>query len=106
MTEVPHVDSFDPKDKDVIVQRSTSENGAGTNAAREEEVQHLAEPVELDITDPHFMADAYDLYADLREKGAVSLARFVGIEQEEASGDSGGGSEEQRGFFGRQETFF
>jgi cytochrome P450 len=58
--------------------------------------------VELDITDPHFMANAHELYADLRAKGPVSRVRFAGV-AEEASGN---GAEEQRGVFGRQEQFF
>jgi len=99
MTELPHVDSFDPEDKDGIVSPSTSENGAGTHAAHEE--AHRTEPMELDIGDPNFMADAYDTYADLRAKGPVSRVRFGGG-TEEAGEDNG----EQRGFFGRQETFF
>jgi cytochrome P450 len=100
MTELPHVDSFDPEDKDGIVSRSPSEDGAGTNAAHEE--AHLTEPVELDIGDPHFMANAYETYADLRAKGPVSRVRFSGGD-EEASGD---GTDERRDFFGPRETFF
>jgi cytochrome P450 len=104
MTEIPHVDSFDPEGKDGIVSQSLSKNGAETNAAHEEEEASLKKPVELDIVDPHFMADAYDIYADLRAKGPVSRVRFTGIgEGEEASGD---GTEERRDFFGRRETFF
>src|ERR671932_2918186 len=101
MTELPHVDSFDPEDKDGIVSQSASENGTGTNEPQEEEVGPT-EPVELDIADPHFMANAYDTYADLRAKGPVSRVRFTSGE-EEASSD---GAEEQRGFFGPRETFF
>src|ERR671926_131880 len=101
MTELPHVDSFDPEDKDGIVSQSTSENGAGTNEPQEEEVRPT-EPVELDIADPHFMANAYDTYADLRAKGPVSRVRFTNG-KEEASSD---GEEEQREFFGPRETFF
>jgi cytochrome P450 len=100
MTELPHVDSFDPEDKAGVVPRSPSENGAGTGTASEEARQE--EPVDLDLGDPDFMANAYDIYADLRAKGPVSRARFAGGE-EEASGD---GAEEQREFFGPRETFF
>ena len=103
MTELPHVDSFDPEDKDGLVSQSTSKNGAETNAAHEEEAS-LRKPVELDIADPHFMDDAYEIYADLRAKGPVSRVRFAGIgEGEEASND---GAQERRDFFGRRETFF
>jgi cytochrome P450 len=102
MTEFPNVDSLEPQDKDEIVLQSTSENGAETNAANEQKEVNPRELVELDITDPHFMANAHELYADLRAKGPVSRVRFAGMEQE-VSGD---GSEEQSGFFGRQETFF
>jgi cytochrome P450 len=101
MTDFPHVDSLDPEDKDETVSQSSSENGAETNEHNEEEI-NPPEPVELNITDPHFMANAHELYADLRAKGPVSRARFAGIEQEM----SGDGTEEQRGFFGPQETFF
>jgi cytochrome P450 len=102
MTEFPRVDALDPEDKDGTVSQSTSENGDETNAAKGEEVSP-AEPVELDMTDPHFMANAHELYADLRAKGPVSRVRFAGMGQEVASGD---GTEEQPGIFGRQETFF
>src|SRR5918992_5975474 len=102
MSEFPHVDSLDPGDRDETVSQSSSENGAETNEPNEEEI-NPPEPVELNIADPHFMANAHELYADLRAKGPVSRVRFAGIEQEEMSGD---GTEEQRGFFGSQETFF
>jgi cytochrome P450 len=100
MTELPHVDSFDPEDKDGLVSPSKSENSATTGAAHEQ--ARSTEPAELDIGDPDFMADAYDTYADLRAKGPVSRVCFRGS-AEEASGDD---REEQRGFFGSQETFF
>jgi cytochrome P450 len=100
MTELPHVDSFDPEDKGRIVSSPTSGNSPTTKAAREE--GRSTEPVELDISDPQFMADAYDTYADLRAIGPVSRVRFAGGVQEEAGDDR----EEQRGIFGSQETFF
>jgi cytochrome P450 len=100
MTEQPHLDSFDPEDKDGLASPSKSENSATTGAAREQ--ARPTEPAELDIGDPDFMADAYDTYADLRTKGPVSRVRFRGGAAE-ASGDD---REEQRGFFGGQETFF
>src|SRR5918998_4269072 len=100
MTELPHVDSFDPEDKDVLASPSKSENSTTDGAAHEEE--RPTEPVELNIGDPHFLADAYDTYADLRAKGPVSRVRFAGG-AEEAAGDDG---EQQRGVFGSQETFF
>jgi cytochrome P450 len=96
MTEYPNGDSLDPQDEDETVSQSTSENGANGKEA------NRIEPTELNITDPHFMSDAYDTYADLRAKGPVSRVRFAGMEQEM----SGDGEEEQRGFFGRRETFF
>src|ERR671933_1987206 len=99
MTPSPRENFLDPEGKDEVVSQSTSENGAETNAANEEE----AKLTELDIADPHFMADAYEIYADLRAKGPVSRVRFAGIDEEEASGDD---QEAQRGFFGRRETFF
>src|SRR5829696_1593162 len=102
MTEFPHVDSLDPEDKDETVSQSISEYGAEMNAPNEEEEVNPTEPVELDIADPHFMANAHELYADLRAKGPVSRVRFAGMKEEV----SDNGTEEQRGVFGRQETFF
>jgi cytochrome P450 len=99
MTEVPRADSFGSEGKDGSVSRPMSKDDAEKNSAREE--ARPTEPVELDISDPHFMADAYDTYADLRAKGPVSRVRFAG--GAEAAGDDG---EERRGFFGSQETFF
>jgi cytochrome P450 len=101
MIEHPHVDSLDPEDKSETDSKSTSENGAETNSPKKEDV-NPTEPVELDIADPHFMANAHELYAELRAKGPVSRVRFAGMEREV----SDNGTEEQRGFFGRQETFF
>jgi cytochrome P450 len=98
MSELPHVDSFDPEDKDGLLSPAKRENSAAAGAAN----QQATEPVELDIADPNFMADAYDTYADLRAKGPVTRVRFASGAEEEASEDSG----EQRGFFGNQETFF
>jgi cytochrome P450 len=98
MSELPHVDSFDPEDKDGLLSPAKRENSAATGAAN----QQATEPVELDIADPNFMADAYDTYADLRAKGPVTRVRFASGAEEEASEDSG----EQRGFFGNQKTFF
>ena len=43
-------------------------NGAGDAAA--------AEVVKLDISDPTFMATAYDTYEALREQGRVSVVQF------------------------------
>src|SRR5829696_2193198 len=103
MAELPHVKSFDPEDKDGAVSQPTSENGADPNEDHKEEAR-LAKPVELDITDPHFMANAYDTYADLRAKGPVSRVRFAGGEEEkETSGDR---AEERRENFFGGETFF
>src|ERR671916_603241 len=100
MTELPHVDSFDPEDKDGLTSPSKSENSATTGASHEQ--TRPTEPVELNIGDPHFMANAYDTYADLRARGPVSRVRFGGGAGE-AAGDDG---EQQRGVFGSQETFF
>jgi hypothetical protein len=80
MTELPHIDSFDPEDKDCLASPSKSENSATTGAAHEQAPP--TEPAELDIGDPDFMADTY---ADLRAKGPVSRVRFRGG-AEEASG--------------------
>ena len=101
MDQSPHADFSEAEDKDGIASQPTSENGAEGEAAHEE--ARPVEPVELDIADPHFMADAYDIYADLRAKGPVSRVRFATGNKEEASGDG----EEQRPetFFGG-DTFF
>jgi cytochrome P450 len=99
MIELPHVDSFDPEDNDVPASPSKSENSTTDGAAHEE--ARPTEPAELDIGDPHFMADAYATYADLRAKGPVSRVRFAGGAEEVAGDDR-----EQRGVFGSQETFF
>src|SRR3712207_6056278 len=98
MPELPDVDSFDPEDKGGTASPSTSENSATTDAAHEK--TRPTEPMELDIGDPHFMANAYDTYADLRAKGPVSRVRFTGGDEEE-SGDG----EESRELFFRNETF-
>src|SRR5215212_9575189 len=99
MSELPHVDSFDPEDGGGLAPPSKREDKGATDAAHEEARPDAA--VELDISDPNFMADAYDTYADLRAKGPVSRVRFASGTEEES--EDGG---EQRGFFGRQETFF
>jgi cytochrome P450 len=99
MNQSPRAGSVDTENKDGIVSRSTREDGAGRDVAHEE--MPPPELVELDISDPHFMADAYGTYADLRAKGPVSRVRFAGG-AEEASED---GTEQPGEFFGR-ETFF
>src|SRR5215216_961521 len=98
MIELPHTDSFDPEDKDGIDSQPTSENGVETNAAHEE--TRPAEPVKLDIADPHFMPNAYETYAELRTKGPVSRVRFIAGEEE------GDGAKEQRPDFLGRDTFF
>lgn len=95
MTGCPYANHFDPEDKDEVVSRSTSENGAETNAAHEE--ARLSEPVEFNLGDPHFMANIYDVYADMRKKGPVSRARFTGVAQEVGT---------EHGLFQSEETFF
>src|ERR687889_948886 len=108
MSEFPHMDSLDPEDKDETLSQSPSENGAKTNEPSNEPYEEQInppEPVELNITDPHFMANAHELYAELRAKGPVSRVRFAGMEQQQQE-VSDNGTEEQRGFFGAQETFF
>ncbi|MDP8974604.1 MAG: cytochrome P450, partial [Actinomycetota bacterium] len=98
MKKSPRASSAGPENKDGIVASSTSEDSAGRDMAHEETPP--PEPVELDISDPHFMAEAYDTYADLRAKGPVSRVHFAG--GEEASDD---GAEQPGEFFGR-DTFF
>ncbi|MCA1739070.1 MAG: cytochrome P450 [Actinobacteria bacterium] len=98
MTQSPREDYLGSEDKDEAVSQPASENGAGTDEAHGE--ADLGETVELNITDPHFMADAYDTYADLRARGPVSRVRFSRGEEE--SDDA----EEQVNQFFRSETFF
>src|SRR5918997_2562423 len=98
MNQSPHTGSVDSENRDGGVSRSTRGDGAGRDVAHEEVPP--PELVELDMSDPHFMADAYDTYADLRAKGPVSRVRFAG--GEDASED---GAEQPGDFFGR-ETFF
>jgi cytochrome P450 len=104
MAQPPHVDSFDPEDKDQTISRSPGEDGTEMNGPHKE--ARPEEPVKLDIADPHFMLNAYDAYADLRARGSVSRVRFVAGEEEEKE-ISGDGAKEQRpeDFFGR-ESFF
>jgi cytochrome P450 len=103
MAQPPHVDSFDPEDKDQTISRSPGEDGAETNG-QHEEVRPM-EPVRLDIADPHFMLNAYDTYADLRARGPVSRVRFVAGEEEKEASRDGAKEEGPEDFFGR-ESFF
>ena len=101
MTQPPNGGSRD-SDKDEVVSLSPSENGVETNGTSGEEANQT-EPTELNIADTHFMANAHELYADLRAKGPVSRVRFAGVAQE----TSGDGAEGQPEFFGgSRETFF
>jgi len=104
MTHSPNEDFHEPKDKDATLFQPTSEDGTETVGAAHEATR-TSEPVELNLADPHFMANAYDTYADLRTKGPVSRVRFItGDDEEEALGEV---AKEQRSedFFGG-ETFF
>src|SRR5919202_4921320 len=85
---------FDTEDKDEFASQPGSESG-GRGADHEDACS--TDFVELDRSDPHFLANAYDMYAELREKGPVSHARIVGAEERRLK--------ERRGFF-RSETFF
>ena len=105
MTHSPHNNFHEPKDKEAeTILQSTGKDRAQIGAARED-VQPT-EPVQLNLADPHFMANVYDTYTDLRAKGPISRVRFVtgADEAEEAPGDD---AKEQRpeDFFGG-ETFF
>jgi cytochrome P450 len=99
MNQPSRAGSVDTENKDGVVSQSTAEDGAGRKLAPEE--VHPQELVELDMSDPHFMATAHELYADMRAKGPVSRVKFAG--GEEASDDDAG--EQPGDFFGR-ETFF
>jgi cytochrome P450 len=80
-----------PAETEKTAASAQEQNGAGEDAA-----SHVTT---LDITDPNFMATAYDTYAELRKQGPVSMVKFGG-------GPEGGEARNQRErFFGR-ETFF
>jgi len=64
MTELPHLDSFDPEDKVGMAPSSTNKNSATTNSVHNE--ARPKELVELNIGDPQFMANAYDSYEAVR----------------------------------------
>jgi cytochrome P450 len=100
MTQSARAGTFDPEDENGNVSRTTGETGAGTDTPHEEAQPEV--PVRLDIADPHFMADAYDIYADLRAKGPVSRVHFAGG-REEATDD--GATEERQGLFGGDSFF-
>src|ERR671921_1789814 len=105
MAHSPHENFHEPDNKeDATIFQPTSEDGAERGAGQEDLCPTV--PVELNLTDPHFMTNVYDTYAELRAKGAVSRVRFVtgADEAEEAPVD---GAKEQRpeDFFGG-ETFF
>src|SRR5918999_3981891 len=100
MVHSPSGDFQEPEDRDATVLQSTSEDGAETGAAHEE--VRPTDPVELNLTDPHFMANAYDTYADLRTKGPVSRVRFVAGEEEASSA---GAEERPENFFGGETLF-
>jgi cytochrome P450 len=98
----PLNEGFRDSTKDEMVSLPPRENGVETNGASGEEA-NKTEPTELNIADPHFMANAHELYADLRAKGPVSRVRFAGVGQETSSD----GAEGQPEFFGgSRETFF
>jgi hypothetical protein len=99
-----HDNFHEPKDKEATIFQSTSEDGTKTDAAHED-VQRT-KPVELNLADPHFMANAYDTYADLRAKGPVSRVRFVmGADEAEEAPRDGAKEQGPEDFFGG-ETFF
>jgi cytochrome P450 len=86
---------FDTEDKDEFGSQPGSESGDGRSTDHENVCP--TDFVELDRSDPHFLANAYDTYAELRAKGPVSRARIAGAEARRLK--------ERRGFF-RSETFF
>ena len=83
------------EDKDGIDSQPVDESSVGTNGNHEG--SDLTDFVKLDRSDPHFLANAYDMLAELRAKGPVSRARIVGAEANRLK--------ERRGFF-RPDTFF
>src|SRR5919202_4050326 len=95
MANQPREELFDTEDKDELGPQPSSESGGGRGADQADVCP--TDFVELDRSDPHFLANAYDTYAELRAKGPVSRARIVGAEERRLK--------ERRGFF-RSETFF
>lgn len=93
MTQSSQLDSSNPDDAQ---QHAIKERANEAPALKDK--RDLSQPTALNITDPHFMATAYDQYAALREQGPVSRVTFTS--------DTANGTEPQRGFFGRSETFF
>src|SRR5919112_6004148 len=105
MAHSPHENFHEPDNKeDATIFQPTSEDGAERGAGQED--LYPTAPVKLNLTEPHFMANVYDTYAELRAKGPVSRVRFVtgADEAEEAPGD---GAKEQRpeDFFGGETLF-
>jgi hypothetical protein len=105
MAHSPHDNLHEPEDEDdVTIFHSTGEDGAERGAAQED--VHSTAPVELNLTEPHFMANVYDTYAELRAKGPVSRVRFVtGADEAEEAPDDGAKEQRPEDFFGG-ETFF
>jgi hypothetical protein len=88
MTRSPRKGYFGPEDKDGTASRSTSENGTRTDAAQEE-ARPTEEPVELDIVDPNFMAEAYDTYAELNSPAAGRRRRRATAPRRSSPSSSG-----------------
>jgi cytochrome P450 len=103
---------------------TTSANGAGPNGAGPNGAQDASGLVELNMADPHFMANAYATYADLRARGRVVRVSFPQPGQAESTnGDETGAAQShetgeatagqaadepkrpQQGFFGREAYF-
>jgi cytochrome P450 len=100
MTRTPDISAVEPDHKAETTAHPASENGAGPHTAHAE--ARPTEPVTLNVGDPHFRDNAYDIYADLRTKGPVTRVRVTAGEQ----GAAGEGAEERRTIFGPGETFF
>jgi cytochrome P450 len=105
MAHAPHENVHEPEDKeDATIFQSTSEDGAERGAGQED--LYPTAPVELNLSDPHFMANVYDTYAELRAKGPVSRVRFVtGADEGEEAPVEGAKEQRPEDFFGG-ETFF
>jgi cytochrome P450 len=83
-----------PADADVKTTANVSANGA--NGADDDTATDV---VRLDITDPTFMATAYDTYSDLREKGRIARVTFGSAEDEKTSDSP------RNDFFSRETLF-
>lgn len=90
------VQGVDPMEQTTQTARDETEAPANPYGG---EVGQPLPVVELDVSDPDFMANAYETYAELRDEGPVALVRFSGPRDEAAE-------ESPRAAFFRRESYF